>query len=56
MVLYILPRFDATRVVRHNKIKYLANPYDKDWDNYFEKRAAKRTVKQRNISTLATAI
>ena len=53
---YILPRFDATRVVRHNKIKCLANPYDKDWDNYFEKRAAKRTVKQRNISTLATAI
>ncbi len=37
-----LPRFDATKIIRHNKIKSQSNPYDKAWDEYFEKRACKR--------------
>jgi len=33
-----LPRFDATKIIRHNKIKSHSNPYDKNWDGYFEER------------------
>jgi RNA-directed DNA polymerase len=50
-----LPRFDATRIVRHNKIKSQSNPYDKYWEAYFEEREQKRLVKQRIISKLAKA-
>ena len=39
-----LPRFDATKIIRHIKIKSQSNPYDKAWDDYFEKRACKRYV------------
>lgn len=34
-----LPLFDATKIIRHTKIKNLANPYDKDWEEYFNRRA-----------------
>ena len=33
-----LPLFDATKIIRHTKIKKHANPYDKDWVEYFNKR------------------
>ena len=51
-----LPRFDATKIIRHNKIKSHSNPYDKDWNGYFEERARKRLVKSKNISKLANAL
>ncbi len=33
-----LPSFSATKIVRHVKIKASANPYDKDWEEYFSNR------------------
>jgi RNA-directed DNA polymerase len=51
----VLPRFDATRIIRHTKIKSHSNPYDKNWDAYFEERAKQRIAKKGNISKLATA-
>ena len=50
-----MPRFDASHVVRHNKVKSFANPYDKDWEAYFEERERKRFVKPGINSKLATA-
>lgn len=40
-----LPLFDATRIKRHTKIKKYSNPYDKDWVEYFNKRAKSRINK-----------
>ena len=51
-----LPLFDATKIIRHIKIKSLSNPYDKEWDDYFKERAKSRLAKHKNISKLATAI
>jgi len=51
-----LPLFDATKIIRHTKIKSLSNPYDKVWEGYFKERAKGRLAKQGNISKLATAI
>jgi len=34
-----LPLFDATKIIRHTKIKSLSNPYDKEWEGYFRERA-----------------
>lgn len=45
-----LPRFDATKIIRHAKIKVLANPYDKDWQEYFEERMKRQFANSRNIS------
>jgi RNA-directed DNA polymerase len=50
-----LPRFDATKIIRHDKIMSNSNPYDKDWDTYFKERARKRHIKRRNIGKLAHA-
>ena len=49
-----LPLFDATKIIRHTKIKSLSNPYDKEWDGYFKDRERKRLVNRRIISKLAT--
>jgi RNA-directed DNA polymerase len=38
-----LPLFDATKIIRHTKIKKHSNPYDMDWKEYFNNRA-KRPV------------
>ena len=51
-----LPRFDATKIIRHNKIKSHSNPYDKNWNGYFEERARKRLDKNKNISKLTIAL
>jgi RNA-directed DNA polymerase len=51
----VLPRFDATKIIRHNKIRNNANPYDRNWDDYFELRARKRFAKHEIISKLAKA-
>lgn len=51
-----LPLFDATKIIRHTKIKSLSNPYDKEWEGYFRERAKGRLVKHENIRKLATAI
>lgn len=48
----VLPRFDATKIVRHTKIISLANPFDSRWDNYFVDRDRKRHVKLKNIGKL----
>lgn len=46
-----LHRFDATKIIRHVKIKAHANPYDKDWHGYFEERMKKEQfVNSWNIS------
>lgn len=45
-----LPRFDATKIIRHNKIISYSNPYDKIWDGYFEQRARKPFAKYEIIS------
>jgi RNA-directed DNA polymerase len=50
-----LPLFDATKIIRHVKIKSLSNPYDKEWEGYFKERAKGRLTKHGNISKLATA-
>jgi RNA-directed DNA polymerase len=50
-----LPRFDATKIIRHNKIKSHSNPYDKHWDGYFKQRANKPLAKRKIISKLAIA-
>ena len=50
-----LPRFDATKITRHHKIKSHSNPYDKHWDAYFEQRSRKRFAKHKIISKLANA-
>lgn len=50
-----LPRFDATKIIRHVKIKVLANPYDKDWQGYFEERRKRQFVPRRNISKFSHA-
>jgi RNA-directed DNA polymerase len=39
--LYKLPLFDATSIIRHIKVKSSANPFDKDWDDYFIGRELK---------------
>ncbi len=52
-VIRMIPRFDATRIVRHTKVKSKANLYDKDWESYFTKREEKRLARCRNISKLA---
>ena len=49
-----LPLFDATKIIRHTKIKSLSNPYDKEWDGYFKDRASKRLINREIISKLAT--
>ena len=51
----ILPRFDATRIIRHTKIKSEANPYDKEWAKYFEKRDKKHIGIQNKMDILAYA-
>lgn len=48
-----LPLFDATKIIRHTKIKCLSNPYDKEWEDYFKERAKGRPAKHENISKLA---
>jgi hypothetical protein len=50
-----LPHFDATKIIRHNKIISYSNPYDKIWDGYFEQRARKPFAKHKIISKLANA-
>ena len=37
-----LLRADATKIVRHTKIRKEANPYDPEWDLYFEEREGNR--------------
>jgi len=32
----------TTKIVRHIQIKARANPYDRDWDGYFDARIARR--------------
>lgn len=49
-----LPLFDATKIIRHTKIKSLSNPYDKEWEGYFKERAMRRLAKHENISKLVT--
>ena len=39
--------FDAIKIIRHIKIKSIANPYDKDWDDYFKTRAIEKRAKQK---------
>ena len=51
----ILPRFDATRIIRHTKIKSEANPYNKEWAKYFEKRDKKHIGIQNKMDILAYA-
>lgn len=51
-----LPLFDATKIIRHTKIKNLSNPYDKEWEGYFRERTKRRLKKHQNISKLANAI
>jgi RNA-directed DNA polymerase len=48
----VLPRFDATKIVRHIKIISHSNPFDVKWDNYFVERDRKRLVKLKNTSKL----
>jgi len=33
-----LPLFDATKIIRHTKIKCLSHLYDQDWEGYFKKK------------------
>jgi len=40
-----LSRTAQTRITRHRKIKGDANPYDPEWDSYFEQRISARMVK-----------
>ena len=49
-----LPFFDATKIIRHTKIKCHSNPYDKEWEGYFKERTKGKLAKQENISKLAT--
>jgi RNA-directed DNA polymerase len=51
----ILPRFDATKIIRHNKIINHSNPFDKHWDGYFEQREKEKLVKRKIISKLTLA-
>jgi len=51
-----LPLFDATKIIRHTKIKNLSNPYDKEWEGYFRERTKRRLTKQLNISKSAITI
>jgi len=37
-----LPLFDATKIIRHTKIKGLSNLYDKDWEGYFKERVKRQ--------------
>ncbi len=37
-----LVRADGTKIVRHVKIRKEANPYDPEWDLYFEEREGDR--------------
>lgn len=37
-----LIRADATKIIRHTKIRKEANPYDPEWDVYFEEREGNR--------------
>jgi RNA-directed DNA polymerase len=48
----VLPRFDATKIVRHTKIINHSNPFNSKWDNYFAERGRKRLVKLKNSSKL----
>jgi RNA-directed DNA polymerase len=47
---YELPLFDATKIIRHIKIKNLSNPYDKQWEGYFRERAKRRLTTHQQIS------
>jgi len=40
-----LPLFDATKIVRHTKIRKHAHPYDREWDIYFLERDKRKTAK-----------
>ena len=46
---YELPLFEATKIIRHAKIKSLSNPYDKDWENYFKEREKRKQNKYQQI-------
>ncbi|MCP4265348.1 MAG: group II intron reverse transcriptase/maturase [Candidatus Brocadiaceae bacterium] len=39
-----LPLFDATKIIRHTKIRKYANPFDKNWVEYFNNRKRGRLV------------
>jgi RNA-directed DNA polymerase len=46
--------FDATKIIRHVKIKGLANPYDKDYEDYFKDREWSRLVKRKHLKVAIT--
>lgn len=50
-----LPLFDATKIIRHVKIKNLSNPYDKEWEDYFKERTKGKLAKHSTICKLAPA-
>lgn len=45
-----LPLFDATKIIRHIKIKNLSNPYDKAWESYLRERTKRELTKQRQLA------
>jgi RNA-directed DNA polymerase len=43
-----LLRADATKIIRHTKIRKKANPYDPEWNLYFEEREGDRMFESMN--------
>jgi hypothetical protein len=39
--------FDATRIIRHTKIKSYSNLYDKDWEAYLKKKPKSKLKKSK---------
>jgi RNA-directed DNA polymerase len=44
---FTLPLFDATKIIRHTKIKCRSNPYDKEWEGYFLEREKCKMVNRK---------
>ena len=46
-----LAHFENTKIVRHIKVKSIANPYDSEWQDYFKERQERRQKRKKILSS-----
>jgi len=46
-----LAHFENTKIVRHIKVKSIANPYDSDWQEYFKERQERKQKRKNSLSS-----
>ena len=46
-----LAHFENTKIVRHIKVRSIANPYDSDWQEYFKERQERKQKRKNSLSS-----